>query len=87
MIYWAVAAHLYNRQTLGRSSALVSALILVSTFAQLNLTNTLPRFIPKAGQSAGKFIAYSYGGSAVAALVGSLAFVTILPRLSSQWQL
>jgi O-antigen/teichoic acid export membrane protein len=86
IVYWAVAAHLYDRQALGRSSALVAALILVSTFAQLNLANTLPRFIPKAGRSAGKFIAYSYGASSCAALVGGAAFVTVLPRLSSQWQ-
>lgn len=83
--YWAIAAHFYGRQTVGRSAALVSALILVSTFAQLNLANTLPRFIPKAGRSAGKFIGYSYAASSCAALVGGLAFVTVLPRLSSQW--
>ena len=86
VVYWAVAAHLYNRQALGRSSALVAALILVSSFAQLNLANTLPRFIPRAGRSAGKFIGYSYGVSSFAALVGGIAFVTVLPRLSSQWQ-
>jgi O-antigen/teichoic acid export membrane protein len=86
VVYWAVAAHLYNRQALGRSSALVAALILVSSFAQLNLANTLPRFVPRAGRSAGKFIGYSYGVSSFAALVGGIAFVTILPRVSSQWQ-
>jgi O-antigen/teichoic acid export membrane protein len=84
--YWAAAAHFYNQQVLGRSAALISALLLVSTFAQLNLTTALPRFIPKAGRSAGKFIAYSYGASAGTALIGGLAFVTILPRLSSQWR-
>jgi O-antigen/teichoic acid export membrane protein len=84
--FWAVAAHFYDQQVLGRSAALVSALLLVSTFAQLNLTTALPRFLPKAGRSAGKFIAYSYGASSCAALIGGLAFVTVLPRLSSQWQ-
>jgi O-antigen/teichoic acid export membrane protein len=86
IVYWAVAAHLYDRQALGRSAALVSALILVSSLAQLNLANTLPRFIPKAGRSVGKFIAYSYGTSSCAALIGGLAFITILPRISSHWQ-
>jgi O-antigen/teichoic acid export membrane protein len=83
--YWAIAAHFYSRQTVGRSAALVSALILVSTFAQLNMANTLPRFIPQAGRSAGRFIAYSYAACSGAALIGGLGFVTILPRLSSQW--
>jgi O-antigen/teichoic acid export membrane protein len=86
IIYWAVAAHLYSREALGRTAALVSALILVSTFAQLNMANTLPRFIPKAGRYAGKFVAYSYGAGSCAALIGGLLFVTVLPHLSRQWQ-
>src|SRR5450432_1364143 len=86
IVYWAVAAHFYDPQAVGRSAALVSALILVSTFAQLNLANTLPRFIPKAGRSTGRFIAYSYGTSSCVGLIGGLAFVTLLPRLSSEWR-
>jgi len=85
IIYWAVATHLYSRQTVGQSSALIAALALVSSFAQLNLGNTLPRFIPHAGRTTGQLIAYSYGASALAALVGGLAFVIVLPQLSSQW--
>jgi O-antigen/teichoic acid export membrane protein len=86
VVYWAVAARSYDQQVVGRSAALISALLLVSTFAQLNLTTALPRFMPKAGREAGKFVAYSYGASSFAALIGGLAFVAILPRLSSQWQ-
>jgi O-antigen/teichoic acid export membrane protein len=84
--YWAVAAHLYDRQALGRSSALVSALIFLSGFAQLNLANTLPRFLPQAGRSASRLIIYSYVASSLTALVAGVAFVTVLPRLSSQWK-
>ena len=84
--YWVVAAHLYDRQALGRCSALVSALIVVSALAQLDLPTILPRFLPQAGRSAGRFIAYGYGASSVAALIAGVGFVTILPRLSSQWQ-
>ena len=86
VVYWAVAAHLYDRQALGRCSALVSALILVSSLAQLNLANTLPRFLPRAGRSAGRLITYSYGASSIAALAAGLAFVTVMPRVSPQWQ-
>ena len=73
--YWVAAAHLYDRQSLGRCSALVSALITI-----------LPRFLPQAGRSAGRLIAYGYGASSVAALAAGAGFVTILPRLSPQWQ-
>ncbi len=83
--YWAVAARLYDRQLLGRSAALVSALILVSSLAQLNVGNALPRFLPQAGQSAGRLIAYGYGASSAAALAIATAFVTVAPRLSGQW--
>lgn len=84
--FWAVAAHLYSRQALGRSSALVSALILVSSLAQLNLINALPRFLPKAGPRVAQFISYCYAASAIAALVGGVAFVVVLPSLNSQWR-
>ena len=84
--YWAIAAHLYDRQAVGRSAALVSALIFLSSFAQLNLANILPRFLPRAGQSARRLIIYSYGASSLTSLAVGVAFVMILPRLSSQWQ-
>ena len=85
-VFWAVAAHLYSRETLGRSSALIAALILASSLAQLNLHSALPRFLPRAGRSAGRLITYSYGMSSLAALAVGLGFVTILPRLSSNWR-
>ena len=85
-IYWAVAAHLYSPETLGRGSALIAALMLASNFAQLNLHTSLPRFLPRAGRSAGRLITYSYGMSSLAALAIGLGFVTILPRLSSSWR-
>ena len=85
-VYWAVAAHLYSRETLGRSSALIAALILASNLAQLNLHSALPRFLPRAGRSAGRLITYSYAMSSLAALAVGLGFVLILPRLSSSWR-
>src|ERR1039457_6293299 len=84
--YWAVAAHFYDQRVVGRSAALVSALILVTTLAQLNLATVLPRFTPKAGRLAGKLIARSYAASCSAALIGSLVFVIVLPRVSSHWR-
>ena len=85
-VYWVIAAHLYDQEALGRSSALVSALIVVSFLAQLDLQTTLARFLPQAGRSAGRFIAYSYGASSVAAVAAGVVFVTVLPRLNSHWQ-
>jgi O-antigen/teichoic acid export membrane protein len=84
--YWAVAAHLYGRQALGRSSAMISALILVSSVAQLNLNNTLPRFLPLAGRRSGRLIRYCYGASSLTGLMVGLGFVILMPHLSAQWR-
>lgn len=83
--YWAIAARLFDKQAVGRSAALVSALILLSSIAQLNLSNALPRFLPQAGRRAGRLIGYSYIVSAAAALIAAVAFVVVMPRLSHQW--
>jgi O-antigen/teichoic acid export membrane protein len=84
--FWAIAAHLFSSQQVGQASALVAALVVVSAFAQLNMNNTLPRFLPQTGDRAGRFIGYGYAASSAAALLISLVFVLVLPRLSPHWQ-
>jgi len=85
--YWAVAAHLYSPEALGRAAALISALMLVATLSQLNLSSTLIRFLPQMGaMSARRLINFSYLASSLTALAGSLIFVTVLTRLSSEWR-
>lgn len=83
--FWAVAAHLYSSQRVGQASALVAALVVVSSFAQLNLNNTLPRFLTQAGRRAGRLIGYGYAASSVAAVVIGLALVVLLPKLGPHW--
>jgi O-antigen/teichoic acid export membrane protein len=85
-VYWAVAAHVYSRQALGRSSALISALILLSTLTQLNVSSALQRFLPKAGGSARRLIGYGYAVSSLAALPVAVGFVLLMPRISAQWK-
>jgi O-antigen/teichoic acid export membrane protein len=85
-LYWAVAAHLYTPEELGRATALISALLLVATLSQLNLSSTLMRFLPQMGAStARRLINSSYLISTVTALAGSAIFITLMPRLSSEW--
>jgi hypothetical protein len=74
VVYWAIVAHLYGRQVVGRSSALIGARVLVSNIAQLGLHNALPRFPPRAGRSARRFITYSYGASSLPALALASGF-------------
>lgn len=84
-VFWAVAAHLYGRQAVGRSSALLSALILMSTLTQFNFNIILQRFLPQAGQSSRRLILLGYGVSSLASLPVALAFVLVMPRLLAQW--
>ncbi len=84
--YWAVAARLYGPEALGRATALISGLMLVAILSQLNLGSTLMRFLPQMGaRSAGRLIIFSYLATSLTAVAGSVIFVTVLPRLSSEW--
>ncbi len=85
-VYWAVATHLYSREEVGRASALVAALVVVSSIAQLNLSNTLPRFLPYAKRRAGRLIVLCYSASSVTAAILGVAFVLLIPKVSSNWQ-
>lgn len=86
VVYWAVAAHLYSQRALGRASALVSALLLVSALAQLNMGNVLPRFLPVAYRRSGRLIGYGYAATSVAAAVAATAFVLVMPLVNAQWR-
>jgi len=84
--YWAVAAHLYDQRELGRGSALVSALLLISAVAQLNLGSTLPRFLPVAFRRSGRLIGYSYAASSLTAAIAGAGFVLIMPAVNAHWR-
>ena len=50
LVFWAVAAHVQPPAAVGRAAASVAALVLLSTIAQLNLTNVFVRLLPGAGR-------------------------------------
>lgn len=78
--FWALAARNYTAASLGRASAVISALSLISGTAQLGLEAILPRYLPGSGDRTLRFVLRAYGLSAAVALVlGTLAAWT------SQW--
>lgn len=77
VLYWGLAARHYNAADVGRTSAVISALLLVAGIAQLNMVNVLPRFLPAAGALTRKLVTRAYAVSAVAACVVSAVFVVI----------
>ncbi len=73
LLYWIVAARAFTDAEVGRGSALVSLMVLVSTVTQLNFAGALVRFLPRAGRGARSLITSAYGIAAVAAVLGTTA--------------
>ena len=82
--YWIIAARTYSSADVGRNSALIAAMITLSNLAQLNLWSALGRFLPQAGHRASTLIRYAYAASTTAAVIASIAFVSLAPSLSRQ---
>lgn len=82
-IYWIVAAHVYRPGTVGRGSALIAAMMLLSTVTQLNFVSVLIRFVPRAGNNSTRLILISYGLSAVCAVVVTSLVLGIAQLVSS----
>jgi O-antigen/teichoic acid export membrane protein len=80
--YWVVAARSYPPRALGEASAAISAMLMLSSFAQLNLFYGLTRFIPRAGRRTGALVGWAYVASAAAALVLATGFVILAPVLA-----
>jgi O-antigen/teichoic acid export membrane protein len=78
--FWAVAARLYSVQQVGLDSALISVLVMLSTVGQLNLSNTIVRFLPRARRIKRR-IGQSYAVAAGVSLAAAIAFVLAAPHL------
>ena len=76
-----MAARLYPAATVGLNSAILSAMMLVSGLAQLNMTTLLPRYLPVVGSSRRRLVGLTYAGTLVVTLVLATLAVAVLPRL------
>ena len=61
--YWILAARHYSTGDVGRASAAISTMVLLSGIAQLNLGPALTRFLPRAGGGSARLILGAYGAS------------------------
>lgn len=82
--FWLAAARLFSRSEVGRDSALISAMMGISVFCQLNLNNALTRFLPVTRRYTGRVVASAYAGCALASVVVAVGFVVLVPKWSSQ---
>ncbi len=71
LLYWVVAARLFDPATVGVNSVALSTMQLLGGVAHLNLTQALLRFAPVAGRGTRRLVLTCYAvASALAALVG-----------------
>lgn len=75
IVYWVLAARLYSTELVGVNSALISAMMLLSTISRVNLGEALLRFVPSAGTATLRLVGGAYLVSlALALAVGLLLF-------------
>lgn len=83
--FWITAARIFPAGAVGRGSALVSAMIAVSTVCGLNLSSATLRFLPISKLSPAHAVLGAYGVTALLSAVGGVAFVLIAPQLSTAY--
>lgn len=75
ILYWALAARLYDAEQVGANAAGISAMILISYLGQLNLAGVLSRFLPTAGSSTRRLMVLSYVAGGTVSALGAVIFV------------
>lgn len=78
-VFWAAAAHLYDREVVGSSSAAVAALAFVAGVAGLYLDGVLYRFLPAAGAASRRLVAVTALVTLVTGIVGTAVFLLGIP--------
>jgi O-antigen/teichoic acid export membrane protein len=79
LVFWIVAARLYDPATVGVNSTVLSAMTLLGTAAQLNLGNALLRFVPVAGRHARALVVGCYATALAAATLAGAVFAAGAP--------
>lgn len=75
LLFWVLAARLFDPATVGLNSAALAAMTLLGTAAQLNLGNAMLRFVPVAGASVRSLVIGCYAVALVAAAAVGAVFV------------
>jgi O-antigen/teichoic acid export membrane protein len=76
LVYWILAARYYDDSDVGRGSAAISALMLLTGLVSVNFAGTLNRFIPKTGKHTVAVVAFTYlvTSAVIAVLAVALLF-------------
>lgn len=82
-VFWTVAAHSYSARVVGISSAMISAMVLLSGACQLGLTTVLVRYVPTAGSRARSLVLTSYAVTVLLSVLVGIAAAATSPLWSS----
>lgn len=80
-LFWIINARLFGASAVGLATALVSFGVLVATFTNLGLPNTIIRFLPRSRHQGGLFSA-ALSLVLFASLIGGLIALGLIPRVS-----
>jgi O-antigen/teichoic acid export membrane protein len=86
VVFWIVAARLYDADTVGRDAALIAAMIELSVICQLNLVNATTRFLPILERRTAQALLAAYALSGAVALMIGTAFLFVAPLISDQFR-
>lgn len=75
LLFWVLAAKLYDAEVVGRGSGAISAMILVSSFGWVGLQYVLLRFLPQAGSSGGRLVLAVYSAALAMAVPAAVIFL------------
>ncbi|GLQ53562.1 phosphotransferase [Devosia nitrariae] len=81
VVFWVLAARLYPAEQVGLGAVMISSMVTLGSFAQLNFPNMLNRFVPAAGTQARGLILAAYGVATATALLLSTGFLLVVDQL------
>jgi hypothetical protein len=85
LAFWILAARLFGTVTVGRNSALISAMLTISGLVQLNYTRSLSGLLPRAGTQASRLVQRVYLVVCVLSVLLGVTFAAVGPSLSSRF--
>lgn len=84
IVFWATAARLYTPADVGGDAALISAMTGLSSICQLNMIDSLIRFLPTLPQvRRARAVGLAYTASSIAAAAGATGFILVAPHVIS----
>ncbi len=75
MVYWTLAARLYEPSSVGVNAAVISSMTFLSYLAQLNMSGALSRFVPTASAATRRLVTSAYLAAGVLSAVAALIFL------------